>query len=137
MTHPPSVRPAIPLTIRVFLMLVVLELILRAFIPPEDMSSHFSLGCQVLIAGGLLRRSEVARVASLLLAGLSMLRNLPRMFVLSLLATDTNVSDTAMVLLIDAVVNVAFAMFVLVMFDRPDVKLWTASPPRKEPVGTE
>jgi len=109
--------------------LVVLQLVARALLPPPEIHSGIALGLQVLVVVGLLHRSDVARMAALLLAMFAVLRNFPRMLALPLLMAGTPTNDDTAAALIDAAVNLAVGSFVLIAFNGPQARRWTASPP--------
>lgn len=134
MTSAARVRPPMPSTIRVYVILVVLELVARALLPPPELAGGLSLGCRVLIVVGLLNRSDVARIAALLFGMFAVLGNLPRLIAIPLLLASTEMNDAAVLVLIDAALNFAVGTFVLLSFNGPQARCWTApapSPPRE------
>lgn len=132
------VSPAMPTAIRVYVALVVLELVARAFLPPAEVAGTISLGVHVLIVVGLLNRSDVARIAALLFGLLAVLGNLPRLLALPVLIASTHANDAAIAALIDAAINFAVGSFVLLSFNGPQARRWTAcaAPSPREPTGS-
>lgn len=128
------VSPAMPTAVRVYVALVVLELIARALLPPPELTSVIASGCHVLIVVGLLHRSDVARIAALLLGVFAVLGNLPRLLAIPLLMATTSVIDAAILVLIDAALNFAVGTFVLLSFNGPQARRWTASAPPPPPI---
>lgn len=129
MTSEARVRPAMPSTMRVYVILVVLELVARVLLPPPELASGLSLGCRLLIVVGLINRSDVARIAALLLGMFAVLGHLPVLLVLPLLVASTGMNDGVVLLLIEAALNLAVGSFVLLSFNGPQARRWTASAP--------
>ncbi len=119
-------RPSMPVAIGIFVAIVALDLVTRAFVPSQGIVSHVSLGFRVLIVVGLVRRSEVARIAAIVLGVICVLFNFLRMFFLLVFVADRGLDVAA---LIDAILNFGFGGYILITFNHPKVRHWTRPEP--------
>lgn len=119
-------RPLMPVAVGIFVAIVALDLAARALVPPQGIVSHVSLGFRVLIVVGLVCRSEVARIAAIVLGVSCVLVNFLRMFFLLVFAADQGLDVAA---LIDAILNLGVGGYILIAFNRPKVRHWTRPEP--------
>lgn len=119
-------RPSMPVAIGIFVAIVALDLATRTFVPSQGIVSHVSLGFRVLIVVGLVRRSEAARIAAIVLGVFCVLFNFLHMFFLLVFAADQGLDGAA---LIRAVLNFGFGGYILIAFNHPKARDWTRPKP--------
>jgi ABC-type amino acid transport system permease subunit len=118
-------RQPLPLPIRVYTGLVLVELIARAFFPPTHLLAGAFVGVHVLVVIGLMRRVELARLAALFFGMVGVIQGLP--LLIALLFTGwTGPPQLWLTVLVLSALNTALGGYMLFAFNSRALRQWTA-----------
>lgn len=118
-------RQPLPLPVRVYMGLVLVELITRAFFPPAHLLEGAFVGVHVLVVIGLMRRAEVARLAALFFGMVGLIGGLPLLVTLLFIGW-TGAPQLWLTAVILAALNTTLGGYMLFAFNSRALRQWTA-----------